>query len=75
MRPAPHDAPEGFVWITRLESWSLQETLLTVTAATSTGDRAGLTFEAARPRTCGDGKYSQPALLTHPSPGWLLSAR
>ena len=46
MRPAPHDAPEGFTWITRLENWSLQETLLTLSAATSAGDRAGLTFEA-----------------------------
>jgi len=46
VRPVPHDAPEGFAWITRVEGWSLQETMLTVNAATSTGERAVLVFEA-----------------------------
>jgi alpha-D-xyloside xylohydrolase len=46
VRPAPHNVPDGFAWITRMEGWSLQETMLTVNAATSTGEQAVLTFEA-----------------------------
>jgi alpha-D-xyloside xylohydrolase len=45
----PHNAPQGFDWVTRLKSWDLDGSVLRLTVDTAAGAQASLTFQALTP--------------------------
>lgn len=49
MLKKPHNAPEGFDWITGFDQWALEDDILTIHANTAKGDFAKITFRAVMP--------------------------